>query len=196
MLTGMGFPAPHHQYTYAEYLNLERDSPIRHEYFEGEIYAMAGGTPEHAALAMEIGAALVAQLRGGSCRVYGSDLRVRVLATGLATYPDITVVCGPLVRDPESPETVTNPKVVVEVTSKGTEDYDRGERLEHYKRIPSLDAALLVSHREPKIDLWHRTEEGRWTVRSFGPGEMVDIAPIRGRLNVDEVYRAAREPGA
>jgi Uma2 family endonuclease len=88
-------PATYHSYTYRDYLTVEEGSTVKHEFFNGEIYALAGGTPEHAALAMAIGASLLTQLKG-SCRVYGADLRIRVLASGLATYPDVSVVCGEL----------------------------------------------------------------------------------------------------
>ena len=125
--------APRPRHTFAEYLELEEISAVRHEFYAGEIYAMAGGTPEHAAMAAAIATLFGRQLEGGACRVYSSDLRVRVLATGLATYPDVTVICGKSERDPDSPTHVTNPKVVVEVLSPGTEDYDRGEKLQHYQ---------------------------------------------------------------
>src|SRR3990172_1362679 len=104
----MAAPAGLHRYSFADYLALEEASNTKHEFLSGEIYGMAGGTPEHAALSVAVSSVLRAQLRGGSCRVYSSDLRVRVLATGLATYPDVTVVCGELERDPDSPTTVVN----------------------------------------------------------------------------------------
>ena len=113
---GIVQPVARHRHT------LEETSNVKHEYFGGEIYAMAGGTPEHAALAAACSAALLEQLRGGPCRVYSSDLRVRVLSTGLAAYPDVTVVCGATERDPESSSTVTNPRLVVEVLSDGTKE--------------------------------------------------------------------------
>ena len=140
---------------------------MRHEFLEGEIYAMAGGTPEHAALSMSAGAALMAAARGGPCRVHSSDLRVRVLATGLVTYPDVTVVCGPYETDPDSPTTITNPRVVVEVTSDSTEEYDRGEKLESYKQVPTLAAVVFVSQRERLIEVIERGEEGRWRRLAF-----------------------------
>jgi Uma2 family endonuclease len=96
----MSLPAPRHRYTYGDYLATEEGSPVRHEFYDGEIYAMAGGTPDHATLAVKVAAALLAQLAEQPGRVMSSDLRVRVLATGLATYPDVTVVCGPLQYDP------------------------------------------------------------------------------------------------
>ena len=112
---------------------------------------MAGGTPTHAMLAVSVSSMLHQALRGGACRVYSSDLRVRVLATGLATYPDTTVVWGELEVDPENRDTAVNPTVVVEVLSDSTEKYDRGIKLQHYRQIPSLGAVVLVWQREQRI---------------------------------------------
>lgn len=180
--------AQHHRYTYRDYLDLERAANVKHEFLDGEIYAMAGGTPEHAALAMAAGSALVTRLRGGPCRVFSSDLSVRVLETGLATYPDVSVVCGDLERDPESAVTVTNPRLVVEVTSDGTEAYDRGEKLQHYQRIPSLAAILVISHRERRLELWTRRPDGAFDVATAERGEAVTIDPLGLSLEVDEIY--------
>ena len=189
-------PAVLHRYSFADYLALEEASNTKHEFLNGEIYAMAGGTPEHAALAVATSATLLAQLRGGPCRVFSSDLRVRVLATGLATYPDVTVVCGPMERDPEGAETATNPRLVVEVSSKSTEAYDRGEKLDHYRRIPSLQAVVLISHRNPEIEVWERAADGEWRPRTFLAGQTAELEAMRLRLAVDEIYAAAREPDA
>lgn len=183
---------PRHSYSFVDYLATEEVSSVRHEFYDGEIYAMAGGSPEHAAMAAAITAALARQLEGTTCRVYSSDLRVRVLATGLATYPDVTVICGPSVRDPESPTHATNPKLVVEVLSPGTEDYDRNEKLEHYKRIPSLSAVVLVGYRTEHIELWTRKDDG-WSLERFGTGELVPLDAIQCVLSVDTVYGAARD---
>ena len=187
----MGRPVPRHAFSYTDYLRLEETSNVRHEYFEGEIYAMAGGSPAHAALAVEIATALNIQLRGGPCRVFSSDLKLRVLATGLATYADVTVVCGPLERDPDSSVTVTNPRLVVEVTSDGSERYDRGEKLEHYRGAASIEAVILVSHREPRIDLWQRLSDGRWGETIAGAGASLEVASLGCRLVVDDIYRSA-----
>jgi len=184
----MAAPAALHRYSFSDYLALEEASNTKHEFLDGEIYGMAGGTPEHAALSVAVSSALLAQLRGGPCRVYSSDLRVRALATGLATYPDVTVVCGELERDPESPTTVVNPRVVVEVLSDGTEAYDRGQKLDHYRRIPSLAAVVLVSHRAPLIEVWERAPDGAWGRREFGPGQAAEIQGLPARLLGDEIY--------
>jgi len=187
----MSRPAGLHRYTYADYLALEAASNVKHEFLAGEIYGMAGGTPEHAALSVAVSSALLAQLRGGPCRVYSSDLRVRVLATGLATYPDVTVVCGEAERDPESPTTIVNPRLVVEVLSDSTMDYDRGEKLQHYRQIPALEGVVLVWHTQRRIDVWTRGDAGVWTVREAGAGERAPLPGLSCTLVVDDVYRDA-----
>jgi Uma2 family endonuclease len=173
------------RYTYAEYLAVSEVSTIKLEYLDGEIYAMAGGTPEHAALGAAVSGLLFAQL-GGTCRVFSSDLRVRVAETGLATYPDVTVVCGELERDPEDRLAVVNPKVIVEVPSDGTEDYDRNEKREHYQRIPSLAAYVLIAQRERRIDLWERRGDS-FELATVTAGS-VALPAIGGSLDVDAVY--------
>ena len=192
----MASPLVLHRYRFTDYLLLEEASNTKHEFLNGEIYAMAGGTPEHSAIAVAVTVALANQLGGGPCRVFNSDLRVRVLATGLATYPDVTVVCGPLERDPESPANVVNPQLVVEVSSESTEAYDRGQKLDHYRRIPSLRAVVLISHRKTEIELWERAADGHWHSRSFGPGQAATLEAPPVRLDVDSIYAAAREPSA
>jgi Uma2 family endonuclease len=134
----------HH--TYAEYLALEEEGSVRHEFLDGEIYAMARGSPDHAALVGAVIGILRGQLPPG-CRAFTSDLRVRIAATGLSTYPDVAVVCGRTERAPDDPLAVTNPVLLVAVTSPSTEEYDRGEKLRHYKSLPSLREVLIVSHR-------------------------------------------------
>jgi Uma2 family endonuclease len=177
------------RYSFIEYLSLDEDSNVKLEYRDGEIFAMAGGTPDHASLAVEVSSLLLAQVRDRGCRVFSSDLRVRVVETGLATYPDVTVVCGPLERDPSSRTTVTNPTLIVEVLSDGTQDYDRGEKARHYRRIASLRAYLLVSQRESRISAWRRTEDGNWALTEHGPGETVTVPELGLQLTVDDVYR-------
>lgn len=178
-----------HRYSFAEYLAVEEVERVRHEYLDGEIYAMAGGMPEHAALAAALTTALGQQLRGGPCRVYSSDLRARILATGLATYPDVTVVCGPAETDPESSTHVVNPRAVFEVLSDGTDHYDRGEKLEHYKKAPSAMEVVLLSHRERRIDVWERGVDG-WSVAGLGSGETVRLGSLDCALDVDAIYDA------
>jgi len=181
-------PARRPWYSFREYLLLEEASNTKHEYQGGQIYAMAGGTPEHAALAVSVSSALSQQLRGRGCRVYSSDLRVRVRETGLATYPDVTVICDQLERDSESADTATNPVVLVEVLSPSTAGYDRGEKLAHYKRIDSLREIVLVYHDEQRLEVWRRSGDV-WTCAKAETGETVPLESIGCTLAVDEIYR-------
>lgn len=176
------------RYSYAEYVELDERSNVKLEFFNGEIFAMAGGSPEHAELAMNVGFTLAA-VRDRGCHVYTSDLRVRVMETGLATYPDLTVVCGPKQTDPESRATVINPTVVVEVLSDSTEDYDRKEKAQHYRQIASLRVCMLVSQRQPHIEVWRRGPDGGWSCVEYRSGETVELDAVEVSFAVDEVYR-------
>lgn len=178
-------------YTYAEYVSLEEESSTRHEFLDGEIYAMAGGTPDHAALA----GAVIGLLRVGAppgCRVFTSDLRIRIAATGLSTYPDAAVVCGRTTRAADDGLAVVNPVLLVEVTSPSTEDYDRGEKLRHYQHLPSLREVLVVSHREPRVTLVLRQDES-WASHDFRRGESFRVASLGTNVAVDEIYREGLE---
>lgn len=179
----------HHRYSYDEYLSHEDVSNVKHEFLAGEIYAMAGGSPQHAALAVAVSSSLFQQLRGGPCVVHSSDLKVRVVQTGLATYPDVTVICGPVQEDPKSKHVVLNPSLVVEVTSPSSEEWDRGEKLSHYLKIPSLTACLLVSHTDRQLELIVRLADGSCTRTLAGPGEALDIPGLAVRLAVDDIYQ-------
>jgi Uma2 family endonuclease len=182
---------PRHRHSFLDYLQVEEMSAVKHEYLDGEIYAMAGGTPEHAALCAALIVLVGSRLRGSPCRVYTSDLRIRISATGLATYPDASVVCGELVRDPESRTHVTNPSVLFEVLSPGTEDYDRGEKREHYQQIASLRAYVVVAQDRRHVEIWQRRDERSWSHRVFGAGDTIDLESIRCRVTVDELYAEA-----
>jgi Uma2 family endonuclease len=174
--------------TYAEYLAFEAASDVRHELLRGEVYAMAGGTPEHAALAAAFIGELLAALRGRPCRVYSSDLRVRIRETGLTTYPDASVACGRAELDPEDPNALVNPVVLVEVLSASTEAYDRGSKSAHYRRIPSLREYVLVAQDEPRIEVYRRTEQGRWELLEARAGEAIELASLGVALDVSAVY--------
>jgi Uma2 family endonuclease len=183
-------------FSFAEYLAFEASSNVKHEYLDGQIYAMAGGTPNHAALAAAVIGLLFPQLRNGPCRALDADLRIRVGATGLATYPDVTVVCGARELDSEDHYAVTNPTLIVEVLSPSTEAYDRGDKFDHYKMLPSLRQYVLVSHDERKIDVWARGSEDVWTRTVAGDGDRADLSSVGASLDVRELYTAAAEPSA
>jgi Uma2 family endonuclease len=176
------------KHTFEDYLALEEVSNTKHEYYEGEIYAMAGGTPDHAALSAAAITLLGQQLAGSPCRVFTSDLRIRVEKTGLATYPDVSVVCGEIVLDPASSTTVLNPKLLIEVLSDSTVEYDRGEKFIHYQKISSLEYCLFVSHRSVELEVWRRNED-QWSMSTYGPGQVADLQGLGCQLSVDQLYQ-------
>jgi Uma2 family endonuclease len=185
-------PSRLHLHTYADYVALEQTSSTKHEFFDGEIYAMAGGTEEHSALSAEILWQLRNAIGDRPCRVHTSDLRLYVEAIGLATFPDVSVICGPLVQHGPSPQsTALNPSILVEVTSDSSEAYDTGFKLDAYKRIPSLQDYIVVSHRERRITIHHREASGNWTTSVGIRGGTVELASLATVLKIDEVYRAS-----
>ena len=180
----------HHRYTYAQYVALERESSTKHEFFDGEIYAMAGGSEDHSALAVNVLAALLGAVGDRPCRVHTSDLRIYVETAGLATFPDGSVICGPLQQHAPSPDaTATNPLILLEVTRDSSEEYDTGAKLEAYQTIASLREVILVSHRERRITLHRREAAGAWTMRVAIAGGRVTAESIGAELIVDAIYR-------
>jgi Uma2 family endonuclease len=175
-------------YPYDEYRRFEDSNPAKHEFVDGHILAMAGGTPAHARLQGAVLFALERRLEGKACQPFPSDLRVRVRATGMATYPDVTVVCGEVETDPDDAHAVVNPTIVVEVLSDRTEQYDRGEKFEHYRTIPSLREYVLVSHRQRHVEIRRRDAEGNWSEAHAGRGEDVELQALGITVGVDEIY--------
>lgn len=173
-------------YSYAEYLRSLEMSVLKLEYCDGVIYAMAAAPPAHAQLA----AAVIGALHRGlprSCRVATSDMKIRIEASDLSTFPDASVICGELAVSAIDGNAVTNPTVLIEVTSSSTEDYDRGDKLSHYKQLPSLRAVLFVSHRARAITLVQRTAHG-WEERAFRSSELVAVEMPTLTFAVDEIY--------
>jgi Uma2 family endonuclease len=181
-------------YTYHQYLETLEMSDLRLEYCDGDIFAMAGGTPEHGMLAAGLIAIISRQLPS-TCRVMTSDVKVRVLATGLSTFPDLSVLFGPIERAPEDANCITNPSVLVEVLSPSTEDYDRGEKLTHYKQLPSLQAVLLVAHDASRVTVVKRGGDARdWEIVEARDGESVVLATPPLNIAVRDVFAPLAPP--
>jgi len=165
---------PERRLSYAEYLALERASDARHEFYEGRARAMAGGTPAHSAVKTNVIRALGNALTGTRCREFDSDLKVHVEASGLSTYPDVSVVCGPLKRAAGDDNAIVNPTVVVEVLSPSTRDWDTGGKFAHYRRIDALREVLFVSPEERAVEHHWRNDDGTWQMK-----DLRTLAPIR-----------------
>jgi Uma2 family endonuclease len=193
----MALPKPTPRYTPEEYLRLERDATERHQYFQGEIFAMAGGTPEHSLIISNVNGELRSRLKGSPCRVYDSNLRVRIPKTSLYTYPDVTVVCGPLQFDPldSRRETALNPTLIVEVLSPTTEVYDRVGKFESYQSIESFREYVLVSQGVPRMEAFLRRPDGAWLYTpAAGLESEIRLHSLEITLPLAEVYAGITFP--
>ncbi len=176
---------PH--FTEAEYLEYDRTHEGRHEFVNGEIIAMAGASFAHLRLASNAMIALGRTLSGRPCVPYASDLRVAIDETGLYAYPDITVVCGEPDLAATTPETLLNPTVLIEVLSESTASYDRGEKLEHYRRRASVQAVVLIDSREVRVTVVSRNPDATWTITDATAGA-IRVPGIDVVLDLAELY--------
>jgi Uma2 family endonuclease len=171
-----------------EYLAFERAAEQKHEYADGEIFAISGGTFEHSLVAANLLRELGVSLAGRPCWPLTSDMRVKVEGSSRYLYPDGSVVCGePLFEDARR-DTLLNPKVVIEVLSESSEAYDRGDKFACYRTIPSLAEYLLASQTEPRLDHYVRQPDDGWLLRSVGPGGRVRLPSLGCELAVDRIY--------
>jgi Uma2 family endonuclease len=179
------------QYTVDEYFQMEERSVERHEYHDGEIFCMAGGTSEHSTITSNVIIALGNALKGTPCRPYDSNLRVGVSTKTKFVYPDVPVACGPLQHDPRDTTrgTILNPRVVIEVLSRTTEAYDRGRKFEFYRDVESMQEYVLVSQREPVIETFLRKGHGDWAIATArGLEATVRLQSLNISIPLLEVY--------
>jgi Uma2 family endonuclease len=175
-------------YTPQEYLAFERKSPIKHEYCDGSIFAMAGASREHNLITGNLSREIGTQLRDRPCEVYASDMRVLVGRTGLYTYPDVVAVCGePRFEDSEV-DTLLNPNVIVEVLSDSTEAYDRGKKFGHFRRLESLREYVLVAQDEVRVERYTRQGD-EWILTELNSLEdTLRLESIGCTVAVREIY--------
>ncbi|HUN06676.1 MAG TPA: Uma2 family endonuclease [Aggregatilineales bacterium] len=180
---------PHPRYhSPREYLLAERESEIKHEYLDGEVFAMAGASESHNIITGNTYAALHSQLRKRPCNVYPSDMRVRTPDSGLYSYPDISVVCGDTQIDREIGDTLLNPTVIIEILSPTTERFDKGKKLQHYRRIPSLQAYLLIAQDIAQVEMYLRQGD-QWIYSDFTAFDAVINLPMIGcTLTLSDIY--------
>jgi Uma2 family endonuclease len=172
--------------SFEEFLRLEELNASKHEWLDGIVYMMAGGTFEHGRIVDNLLVTLRQRLEGRPCQPYSGNFLVRT-PSGLGAYPDVMVFCGEIQGDPADPRrAATNPTVLIEVLSESTEEYDRGEKFENYRSIPSLEEYVLVHQSQKKLEAFSR--RNGWTPRAAGAGEFIEISAIGVRLSVDELY--------
>ena len=176
-------------WTSDDYLAFERASELRHELINGEIYAMTGASLEHNTISTNIVITLGIQLRGQSCDLYSSDMRVKISRTDYC-YPDVVVVCGTPELEDSHGDTLLNPVVVFEILSPSTEPYDRGEKFQRYRSIPSLQVYILVSQESPRLEMFTRHDsDGTWVLsEAMVLTDTLSIPVIDCTLPLSEVY--------
>jgi len=173
----------------AEYLEIERRAEFKSEYYRGEMFAMAGASPRHAWITGNLVRELGQRLKSKPCRVSASDLRLRVTPTGLYTYPDVVVVCGEPQFADDQADTLLNPKLIVEVLSDSTRDYDRGRKFQHYRSLPSLAEYLTVEQNEPRVERWTRQPENEWLLKEFTSlDQSIRLSSLECDLPLAEIY--------
>ena len=172
-----------------DYLAAERAGKTKHEYYAGQVYAMAGASERHNLVAGNVFASLHSQLRRRSCNVYPSDMRVKVRSMVLYTYPDISAVCGVPQFEDERRDTLLNPTLIVAVLSPSTENYDRGRKFQHYRTLPALEEYLLVAQDALHVEHYARQSDGRWVLtEADGMDGVIHLAAIGCDLLLADVY--------
>jgi len=188
-------PQPLIRLTAEQYLFAERQSDTKNEYFDGEIFAMAGASREHNQISANLVRVLGNQLLDKPCSVYSSDMKVRIEKARKYTYPDLVVACQTERFEDEHRDVLLNPVVILEILSDSTEAYDRGRKFLHYQLLDSLAVYLLVSQDAPRIEMFARQENNAWLYAEFhGLDAVVEIESIGCSLRLDDVYRKVDLP--
>ncbi len=186
----MGNPEPVRFYTVAEYLALEEAAEYRSEYFEGEIFAMAGGTIELDLIAGEFSRLLRNSLHGGSCKPLTSNMKIRIEDSSAYYYPDLSVVCGKPNLDDKNRHILTNPLVIVEVLSDSTESFDRRKKFQRYKQISSFREYVLIAQDVPQIDVFYKAEDGVWYPHTYvGLDEVMELRSLSIHFKLADIYQ-------
>ena len=178
------------KFTPEEYFAWEEQQEVRHEYFDGEVYAMTGGSVNHGEIAMNFGRLVGNHLEDSGCRVLSPDVKINIQRSNDYVYPDISVTCDE--RDRETPQFITHPCLIVEVLSPSTEAYNRGKKFKLYRRSASLVEYVLVSSTEIEIDVFRKNDRGRWEEISYVAGDLVELESINLTFPIDRVYKGIK----
>jgi len=176
-------------YTPEEYLELERNSETKGGYFSGEIFAMGGATPQHVLIVTNVVSELRSQLKDRPCKVYSTDLRVKVEPTGLYTYPDVVVVWDDPKFSDDQKDTLTNPVLIIEVLSDSTKNYDRGEKFELYRTLDSFKEYVLIAQDKLHVEHHVRQADNTWVLSETNRIEsQIDLSSVNCVLKLSEIY--------
>lgn len=184
----MGLPLSKVRFSIDDYMAWEAEQAERHEYLNGEVFAMTGARDAHNTIAGNMFAGLRAALRGTPCRAFIADMKLRVDAADAVFYPDVLVTCDPRDKTPEADTAKRHPSLIVEVLSDSTAAYDRGFKFEQYRAIDTLREYLLVEQTRRHIDLFRRGEDGRWVLEPLSDTDKITLLDSRVTLSLDEIY--------
>lgn len=180
---------PKHTWTVEEYFAFERESETKHEYFNGEIFAMAGASRKHNVIVANVISSLHAQLRKKPCEIYPSDMRVRVDKTDLYTYPDVSIVCGEQQFTDDPFDVLTNPIVIIEILSPSTQDYDRVGKFHHYRALDSLQEYIMIAQEKYRIEHYVRQKNNQWLLTDIiNPDAEIPLDSIDCSLLLSDIY--------
>jgi Uma2 family endonuclease len=176
-----------------EYLQFERESLGKHEFYRNEVFAMAGAGPRHNKIFSNLFVAIGIQLKGKPCQPYGSDLRIHVPENSLFTYPDISIICGDIVLADEDKETAIQPTILIEILSPSTKVYDRGAKFKLYRDIPALKEFILIDSESINAEAFRMNQRGHWELQEYkNVGEMLEIPSIQITIPLSEIYAGTK----
>ncbi|WP_407521332.1 Uma2 family endonuclease [Lacibacter sp. MH-610] len=175
--------------TVEEYLQFEKESSEKHEYYKGEIFAMSGAGARHNIIQMNLAAILVMKLKGKPCQPYGSDMRIHIPENTLFTYPDISIICGDIIPSAEDDDTATLPSVIIEILSPSTRQYDQGTKFKLYRQIPSLQQYILVESESVHVESFELNERNHWELKEYKlPEHELAFPSLKFSVPLSEIY--------
>jgi Uma2 family endonuclease len=183
------------KFTVEEYLQFENTSEEKHEYYQGEIFAMAGAKPRHIVIAKNLMRDIATLLRGKPCQPYGRDMRIHIPENTLFTYPDILIICGDIVGFTGDAETLIQPTVIIEILSLSTRQYDRGEKFKLYRDIPTLKEYILIDSETISIEAFRINDRNHWELEEYKSlvGNL-HVASVNISLSVTDIYEGTKLP--
>jgi len=181
------------KFTVEEYLQMERASEQKHEYFNGEIFAVSGAGRKHNVIFRNLYGELAYRLRGKPCQPYGSDLRIHIPENTLYTYPDISIICRDIVTDDKDDDTVIQPSLLIEILSPSTKDYDRGTKFKLYRDIPTLKEYVLIDSEAVNVEIFRINDIGHWQLEEFKTAdEVLNLTAIDFQITLSKIYEGTK----
>jgi len=179
--------------TIEEYLQFEKASNEKHEYYKGEIFAMSGASNRHNWIFKNLYGNLAHQLKGNPCQPFGPDMRMHILENTLFTYPDISIYCGDPTLTSFDEDTVVNPTIIIEILSRSTEQYDRGNKFKLYRDIPTLKEYILVDSESIRVESFQLNEKRLWELHEYRfLTEVLSIPALQLTIPLSEIYEGTK----